>query len=231
MSLFLDHLAFNHCGSEVRCHLKIPAAYRTAFVAPPGSAKSKFLNVIAGFEPNTGGNIFWEKQCFDRMLPADRPLSIVFSKDNLFDHLTLFDNILLGLRGTLQTNLPDRQRVMELIDFMGLRRLLNVRVSTLSQAEQYRAAVARAILRRKPLLLLDNPFWDLAESEQSFLKKQLCAIQKVEGMIIFFTANTLAETENFSDLLLAKRQNQIVFSWIAPPVLPQARARYDRVQL
>ena len=136
----------------------IPQEARVAVIGPSGAGKSTLLSVIAGFTPPTTGRILWRGQDLAALAPGARPLSILFQDQNLFPHLSVGQNVGLGLRPDLRLSADERNRVAEALDGVGLGGLADRRPATLSGGQQGRVALARVLLRARPLMLLDEPF-------------------------------------------------------------------------
>ncbi len=130
---------------------------RVAVMGPSGAGKSTLLNVIAGFQDATG-RLMWEGQEIGTLPPAERPVSMVFQDNNLFPHLTAFQNVGLGISPRLKLSEADRARVMDTLQRVGLDGFEDRKPAALSGGQQSRVAVARMLLREKPLVLLDEPF-------------------------------------------------------------------------
>ncbi|MEL7211132.1 MAG: ATP-binding cassette domain-containing protein [Pseudomonadota bacterium] len=136
---------------------EIAKGARVAVMGPSGAGKSTLLNVIAGFQ-DASGRVLWDGQDIGGLPPAARPVSMVFQDNNLFPHLTAFQNVGLGISPKLRLSDADRARVMEALQRVGLAGLEDRKPAALSGGQQSRVAVARMLLRDKPLVLLDEPF-------------------------------------------------------------------------
>lgn len=129
-----------------------------ALLGRSGSGKSTLLNLIAGFMHPGAGDIAWQGQSLLALEPAQRPVTSLFQQQNLFNHLTVRQNIGLGIDPGLK--LTDRQihAIQSVLDDVGLAGQESKLPGALSGGEQQRVALARCLLRRRPLLLLDEPF-------------------------------------------------------------------------
>ncbi|WP_151717929.1 thiamine ABC transporter ATP-binding protein [Gemmobacter serpentinus] len=143
----------------------LAAGGRVAVIGPSGAGKSTLLNAIAGFFPLTGGRILWDGTRIDTLPAGQRPLSILFQDQNLFPHLTVAQNLGIGLDPALRR--VDWQAVDRVLDRVGLTGLGGRRPAQLSGGQQSRAALARALLRARPILLLDEPFAALGPALKS----------------------------------------------------------------
>jgi thiamine transport system ATP-binding protein len=130
----------------------------TAIVGPSGSGKSTLLNLVSGFEQPDTGRIEIAGQDVTDLAPAERPVSLVFQDNNLFAHLDLFTNIGLGVHPGLRLAPADRKAISAALVRVGLAGYERRLPGSLSGGERQRAAFARALVRSRPILLLDEPF-------------------------------------------------------------------------
>lgn len=130
----------------------------TAIVGPSGSGKSTLLNLVSGFEQPLSGRIEIAGEDVTGLAPAERPVSLVFQDNNLFSHLDLFTNIGLGIQPALRLTPADRKSISDALVRVGLPGYERRLPGSLSGGERQRAAFARALVRRRPVLLLDEPF-------------------------------------------------------------------------
>jgi len=155
--LTLEELRLGYDSFALNADFTIPAGRITAMIGPSGGGKSTLLSVIAGFMAPRTGRILWDGTDISGLAPGDRPLSILFQDNNLFPHLSVARNVALGIRPGRPT--PDeRTRVRQSLDHVGLSGLEDRRPAQLSGGQIARVALARALLRAKPLMLLDEPF-------------------------------------------------------------------------
>lgn len=135
-----------------------PQSRITAVVGASGSGKSTLLNLVAGFEAPDSGRVMIGGQDMTALDPSERPVSSIFQDNNLFAHLDIFTNVALGVSPGLKLRLEDRERIEMALARVGLARFDKRLPGTLSGGERQRAALARALVRKKPVMLLDEPF-------------------------------------------------------------------------
>ena len=129
-----------------------------ALLGRSGSGKSTLLNLIAGFLKPEHGQILWENQTLNDLTPAQRPATTLFQQHNLFDHLTVSQNIGLGIDPGLKLSKQHHQAISRVLADVGLSGSEARKPGMLSGGEQQRVALARCLLRERPILLLDEPF-------------------------------------------------------------------------
>lgn len=137
--------------------LAVPAGRICAVIGPSGSGKSTLLEAVAGFLPLASGAIRVGGARIDARPPADRPVTLLFQDDNLFPHLTVEANTGLGLKPSLSLTAAEKRKVAGVLAEVGLGDLGRRRPADLSGGQRQRAALARALLRDRPALLLDEP--------------------------------------------------------------------------
>ena len=138
--------------------LQVAAGERIAIVGPSGAGKSTLLNLIAGFVLPTQGNIWLNGENHTRSAPYERPVSMLFQENNLFPHLTVQQNLALGLKTNLKLTALEQDQIERVADAVGLTSFLSRLPNSLSGGQKQRVALARCLLRDKPILLLDEPF-------------------------------------------------------------------------
>lgn len=156
--LTLEKLTLVQDDFRLTADLTVATGTITALIGPSGAGKSSLLSAIAGFFPPQSGRILWQGQDIGRLPPGQRPMSILFQDQNLFPHLTLARNLGLGLRSDLRLTADDWRKVDTALARVGLSGMGDRKPGTLSGGQQSRAALARTLLRARPLLLLDEPF-------------------------------------------------------------------------
>lgn len=156
--LQLDHLTLTQGSFRLTADWSAAPGSRIAVMGPSGAGKSTLLSAIAGFLPPTEGRILWQGQDLADVQPGTRPVTILFQDQNLFPHLTIAQNLGLGIRPDLRLSPADRHRIGKALDRVGLAEMGIRRPAELSGGQASRAALARALLRASPILLLDEPF-------------------------------------------------------------------------
>ena len=154
----LDNVFLADDALPMTFDLQVATGERIAIVGPSGAGKSTLLNLIAGFVLPTQGNIWLNGENHTRSAPYERPVSMLFQENNLFPHLTVQQNLALGLKTSLKLTALEQDQIERVADAVGLTSFLSRLPNSLSGGQKQRVALARCLLRDKPILLLDEPF-------------------------------------------------------------------------
>ncbi len=158
MTITFDNVTLSHGPFSLAADLSIEEGHRIALLGPSGGGKSTLLSALAGFKAPDAGRILWNGADITNEHPAKRPVTLLFQDHNLFPHLTVAQNIGLGIRPNLHLSASEWQIVEDALSRVGLKGQGTKRPAQLSGGQQQRVAIARALLRDKPILLLDEPF-------------------------------------------------------------------------
>ncbi|MDB5542562.1 MAG: ATP-binding cassette protein [Devosia sp.] len=200
-----DHLTFTHLGASRHFDLSFTAlpGEITAVSGQSGAGKSTLLDLIAGFLTPSAGRLSLDGHDLLPLPPEARPVSILFQSETLFDHLTAARNIELGLpRGT-----PAAKRaalVAAALGEVGLPNLLRQRAETLSGGEKQRVALARTLLRNRPVLLLDEPFSALDDETRATIRLLVRSLTEKHGWTTLLVSHHADDVE-----ALAARRYQL----------------------
>ncbi|NKI75287.1 thiamine ABC transporter ATP-binding protein ThiQ [Dickeya sp. CFBP 2040] len=183
----LHKLTYLYQHLPMRFDLQVQPGERLAILGPSGAGKSTLLSLIAGFLPADSGQLQLNGQDHDATPPAKRPVSILFQENNLFPHLTLAQNIALGLHPGLKLNAEQWDTLSMIASRMGLSELLERLPSQVSGGQRQRAALARCLIRQQPILLLDEPFSALdpaLRQEMLALVDEICRERRLTLLMV-----------------------------------------------
>ena len=180
--LVADHLTYAHHGGAHRYDFSFAAAPGevTAIEGQSGSGKSTLLDIVAGFLTPSGGRLALDGLDLLPLPPEQRPVSILFQADSIFEHLSAGRNVALGL----PTRLPAAQLradVERALREVGLAGKDNQTAATLSGGEKQRVALARTLLRNRPVLLLDEPFSALDDETRAAVRALVMRLTRENG--------------------------------------------------
>ena len=174
--IYLHNVILNDKTLPMCFNLSINAGERVAIIGESGAGKSTLLNLIAGFEFPHQGEIWLNDKNHTRSAPYERPVSILFQENNLFPHLTVQQNLVLGLKPSLKLTALEQEKIEQVACSVGLGDYLQRLPNSLSGGQKQRVALARCLLRDKPILLLDEPFSAL---DQKLRVEMLALIDKL----------------------------------------------------
>ena len=182
-----------------------------ALLGPSGCGKTTTLRLIAGFERADAGEIYVAGQCFDgskiHLPPEVRDIGIVFQEYALFPHLNVLQNVAFGLK-KLPTKLRD-ERVMTVLDMVGMTPFKNRKPHQLSGGQQQRVALARSIAPNPKLILLDEPFSNLDAGLRHSTREEVRTLLKNAGMSAVFITHDQEEALCFADRLAVMHNGRI----------------------
>lgn len=191
-----DRLTFAHPGAALRYEFSFAAApgQVTAISGQSGSGKSTLLDLVAGFLAPSGGTLTLDGRDLLPLPPERRPVSILFQSETLFDHLSAARNLSLGLpAGTPATDAG--MRIAAALAEVGLPGIENQRAATLSGGEKQRVALARTLLRDRPVLLLDEPFSALDDSTRGTMRELVRGLTQRHGWITLLVSHHADDVE------------------------------------
>lgn len=191
---------------------EIPSGAITAVTGASGSGKSTLLNLLAGFEHSESGRILIGARDVTALDPAARPISLIFQDNNLFGHLDLFTNIGLGIDPSLKLGKADRERISAALARVGLGGYEKRLPPTLSGGERQRAAFARALVRNRPLLLLDEPFAALDPGLRAAMADLLEELHRETGNTVLLVTHDPDEVERLCDHALFIEDGRILLN-------------------
>ncbi|MBB4954927.1 thiamine transport system ATP-binding protein [Agrobacterium vitis] len=171
----------------------------TAITGASGSGKSTLLNLIAGFELPTHGRVLINGQDAAALSPGERPVSLVFQDHNLFAHLDLATNIGLGIHPSLRLTMADQASIAQALQRVGLAGFEKRKPASLSGGEKQRAAFARALVRQKPVLLLDEPFAALDPGLRASMAELLLALHRETANTVLIVTHDPRDVERLAD--------------------------------
>ncbi len=201
-------------GFRLDVDLDLPAAGITAVFGPSGCGKSTLLRCVAGLEKKARGVVkigpkVWQDQ--DCFLPVHRrALGFVFQDGALFPHLSVRENLEYGLKRVgagRQTILMD-----EVVEMLGLERLLARGTTELSGGERQRTALGRALLTSPDLLLLDEPLASLDRSSQRAIYPYLEKLRTDLTLPVLYVTHALDEAARLADHMVLLEDGQAVNS-------------------
>ena len=178
-------------------------------LGPSGCGKTTTLRIIAGFEYPTSGKVLFDGRDVSGVPPYKREVNTVFQKYALFPHMNVEDNIAFGL--TLKKTPTDeiKRRVDEMLNMIDLPGYNKRKVDSLSGGQQQRIAIARALVNRPKVLLLDEPLGALDLKMRKEMQLELKSMQQQLGITFVYVTHDQEEALTMSDTIVVMAQGRI----------------------
>lgn len=185
----LDKVVFGYGGTGISFDVEFAAGEITAVMGPSGAGKTTLLNLVAGFEAPISGRVLIGGADVTRLAPAERPVSMVFQENNLFSHLSVEQNVGLGRSPGLRLTEADRAAVAGALARTGLAGKEKRLPRELSGGERQRVALARVLVRERPVLLLDEPFASLDPALREDMLELVSGFHAERNLTVLFVTH------------------------------------------
>jgi len=195
--------------------LDIAGGELVTLLGPSGCGKTTMLRMIGGFELPTRGKIRIGGEDVTYLPPNARATATVFQSYGLFPHLDVFDNVAYGLRVRKIAAAEIETRVMEALALVGLTALSKRAPGRLSGGQQQRVALARSLVVRPQVLLLDEPLSNLDALLREQMRIEIRRIQKSLGITAIYVTHDRVEAMSLSDRVVVMRDG--VIQQVGPP--------------
>lgn len=156
--LSLNNIEIALGSFHLSADFQIEARQKVAVVGPSGAGKSTLIGAVCGFIDVLGGKLILTGQDITDAMPDKRNMAMLFQDNNLFPHLTIAQNVGLGIRPVMRLTRDEKSKVNDALVRVGLGDLGSRKPSELSGGQQSRAALARALVQSKLWMILDEPF-------------------------------------------------------------------------
>ncbi len=178
-------------------------------LGPSGCGKTTTLNLIGGFVAPTTGSILIRGESVERLPPHRRPVNTVFQSYALFPHMTVRDNVAFGLKMARVPKAEAGPRVDEALALVGLDQHGDRLPGQLSGGQQQRVAVARALVNRPAVLLLDEPLGALDLKLRKRLQVELAQIHREIGTTFVYVTHDQEEAMSMATRIAVMNQGRI----------------------
>lgn len=189
--------------------LDIPAGSYCCLLGPSGCGKTTALRVIAGHEEATEGEVLIGAAPVTHLPPAKRNTAMMFQNYALFPHKTVWENVEFGLKMQRMGKKERVDRVTEILELVGLAHTANRKPDALSGGQQQRIALARALVTRPQVLMLDEPLSALDENLRVRMRSELRRIQRKFGLTFIQVTHHVEEAFSLSDLIVVMSDGHI----------------------
>lgn len=189
--------------------LDIPAGCYCCLLGPSGCGKTTVLRMVAGHEEISSGDVLIGDRRVNDIPAAKRNTSMMFQSYALFPHMSVWQNIEFGLEMQQVPESERRARVGEMLEMVGLSHLAERKSSQLSGGQQQRIALARALVTRPQVLMLDEPLSALDENLRVQMRTELRRIQKQFGMTFIQVTHHVEEAFSLSDMVVVMTNGRL----------------------
>jgi iron(III) transport system ATP-binding protein len=197
--------------------LRIDQGQFVVVVGPSGGGKSTLLNAVAGFEHPSSGHLYIGEECVsggENFIPTHlRNISMVFQDLALWPHMTVYENVEFPLRyrqpNAYKTKGWARNRVMEMLDLVGLAHRAKDSPNELSGGQQQRVALARALVTDPEILLMDEPLSSLDSVLRERMTEDIRRIQQAVGNTVLYVTHDQREAMTLADVVVVMEDGVI----------------------
>ena len=156
--LSLNKIEIVQGSFNLGAHFDVAAGQKVAVIGPSGAGKSTLVGAICGFIDLRAGQLILAGRDITNVQPDGRDMAMLFQDNNLFPHLTIAQNVGLGIRPAMRLTSDEAAQVHKALQRVGLTNFGSRKPSELSGGQQSRAALARALVQSKSWMILDEPF-------------------------------------------------------------------------
>jgi len=196
-------------------NLEIPDGEFVILVGPSGCGKSTTLNMVAGLEEVSSGDILIDGERVNDLQPKDRDIAMVFQSYALYPNMTVRGNISFPLRLAKLDKREIERRVREVAHILELEPLLDRKPANLSGGQRQRVAMGRAIVRSPKAFLMDEPLSNLDAKLRVQMRTQLSRLQKRLGTTTVYVTHDQTEAMTLGDRVVVMRAGRV--QQVGPP--------------
>ena len=203
------NFSFEENYLAISANLSLESDKIYAIIGPSGAGKSTFLNLLSGFSEISSGSILWNEQEISDLPPSKRNISILFQDNNLFPHLSVWRNLALAVSHWPKISNDDEAKLHSVISEVGIRGLENRKPSQLSGGQQSRVALARVLLQKNKILLLDEPFAALGPSLRDQMLELIEKIARNRGLLVLMVTHDPADANKIASQTIVVKNNKV----------------------
>lgn len=191
------------------CSLEVYEGEFLTILGPSGCGKTTVLRMISGLEMVTDGKIFLDGEDVTGVDAVKRPVNTIFQNFALFPHMTIEENVGYGLKMKKVPKDEIKKRVKEMLDLVQLSGYEKRKPSQLSGGEQQRVAIARGLINKPKVLLLDEPLSSLDLKLKKQMQLELKRLQKKLGITFIYVTHAQDEALTMSDRIIIFKDGKI----------------------
>ncbi len=199
--LALNNIEFGYPGFDLAVDLDIQQGTALALMGPSGCGKTTVLNLIAGFLNPWKGDIQVNGESIIALKPSLRPLTYLFQANNLFPHLNVWQNLAIGLHPGMKVSDMQRQEIQQVLENVSLPGFDKRFPGDLSGGQQQRIALGRCLLRKRPILLLDEPFSALDDELRTEMIELVRRLQQSFDLTLLVSTHQRGDAERLGAII------------------------------
>ncbi len=189
--------------------LLIPSGQRTILLGPSGCGKTTLLRMISGLETITGGELWMGGEVVNRLEPGDRNVAMVFQNYALYPHMTVEKNILFGMEIAKIAKEERERRLVQALDMFGLTDYRGRYPKELSGGQRQRVALCRALVKRAPYFLLDEPLSNLDAQLRTMARAELVRMHRVYLPTFIYVTHDQVEAMTIGEKIVVLNEGKI----------------------
>ena len=178
-------------------------------LGPSGCGKSTILKMVGGFVKPDSGSIILDGQDITRLEAQDRQTATVFQSYGLFPNMTVLENVSYGLKFRYKDKKKIREAALDMIERVGLKSYEKKPVTNLSGGEQQRVALARSLVIKPKLLLLDEPLSNLDAKLRVQMQEEIKSLQREFKITTIFVTHDQSEAFSLADEVVLMNKGEI----------------------
>jgi len=220
------HKRFGRVVAVRDVSLEVADGEFVVLLGPSGCGKTTVLRTVAGLETPDHGRVWIGGRDVTRLPPGRRDIGMVFQSYALFPHMRVFDNVAFGLRMRGVPEAEQRRRVQEVAELLQIADLLDRYPAQLSGGQRQRVAVARALVVRPQVLLMDEPLSNLDALLRLHMRAELKRLHREVGSTTVYVTHDQVEAMSLGDRVAVLRDGQVVQFGTPPEIYDHPADRF-----
>jgi thiamine transport system ATP-binding protein len=200
--ILIENAVFKKKKFSLAINLRLKPQIFAAVLGGSGAGKSTLLSIIAGFEELESGMLWLDGTDMQNITPAKRPVSMIFQDHNVFAHLNVWDNVALGIAPSLKLNAEEMAQVDAALMRVGLSQYAKRKPGNISGGERQRVALARVLVRKRKILLLDEPFAALDPGLRHDMLDLVLDLRREHGLTVLMVTHQPEEALRAADEII-----------------------------
>ena len=205
----LENISLKLDNFRTKFTVEIKKGEWVGIIGQSGAGKSTFLNLIAGFAQPEVGSLLINNTEVRNLSASKRSISSLFQDNNLFPHLSVYQNIAIAIKPNLKLHENEKGKIFEIIEYLNLSSKIHSSIGTLSGGERQRVALGRVMSSDKKILLLDEPFSQLDPNLRIEMLELIKKIREKKKITIIMAIHTPAEAIDFVSRFLLIKEGEV----------------------